>query len=77
MIVMDSDFTKKNENKYGCNLCDLYTSKKTDYHRHLSTVKHKNVVNDSKMVVNDSDFTKKNENMNTSSLSRFEIYVNF
>jgi hypothetical protein len=48
MIVMDSDFTKKNENKYCCNLCDFYTSKKTDYHRHLSTVKHKNVVNDSK-----------------------------
>ena len=30
---MDSDFTKKNENKYCCNLCDLYTSKKTDYRR--------------------------------------------
>ena len=60
---MDSDFTKKNENKYCCNLCDFNTSKKTDYNRHLSTVKHKNVVNDSKMVVNDSDFTPKNETM--------------
>ena len=74
---MDSNFTKKNENKYRCNLCDFYTCKKTDYRRHLSTVKHKNVVNDSKMVVNDSDFTPKNENMNTSSLSRLEIYINF
>ena len=60
---MDSDFTKKNETKYCCNLCDFNTSKKTDYNRHLSTVKHKNVVNDSKMVVNDSNFTPKNETM--------------
>jgi hypothetical protein len=59
MIVEDSNFTKKNDKKYCCQKCDFYTSKKTDYVRHLSTLKHKFVVNDSKMIVNDSDFTPK------------------
>jgi hypothetical protein len=48
MIVEDSNFTKKNDKKYCCQKCDFYTSKKTDYVRHLSTLKHKFVVNDSK-----------------------------
>ena len=34
--------TTKNENEYYCEICDFFTSKKTDYTRHLSTDKHKN-----------------------------------
>ena len=55
---------KKNEKKrqkYECKFCDFHTSKKTDYVRHLSTDKHKNVENDTKMVQNDTKKTKKNE----------------
>jgi hypothetical protein len=38
---MATDFTKKNEIKYCCENCDFFTSKKTDYVRHLTTRKHK------------------------------------
>jgi len=61
MIENDSNFTKKNEKKYCCQICDFFTSKKTDYTRHLSTDKHKKSLNDSKMVENDSENTTKNE----------------
>ena len=61
MIVNDSNFTKKNENKYCCLFCDFNTSKKTDFSRHLQTDKHKKAENDSVLVVNDSNFTTKNE----------------
>jgi hypothetical protein len=37
---MTTNFTTKNEYKYCCEKCHFYTSKKTDYTRHLSTVKH-------------------------------------
>lgn len=64
MIETDSNFTTKNEKKYCCQNCDFFTSKKTDYTRHLSTDKHKKSLNDSKMVENDSKKTTKNENKN-------------
>jgi hypothetical protein len=41
-------------------MCDFNTSNKKDYSRHLSTDKHKNGQNGSKMVVNDSTITQKN-----------------
>jgi len=63
MIEKDSNFTKKNEKKYCCENCYFFTCKKTDYQRHLSTDKHKNSLNDSKMVENDSENTKKNEKL--------------
>jgi ribosomal protein L37AE/L43A len=37
---MATDFTKKNDIKYCCELCDFNTSKLTDYNRHLETNKH-------------------------------------
>jgi hypothetical protein len=38
---MSSIKTKKNVLLYNCELCHFYTSKKTDYERHLETQKHK------------------------------------
>ena len=38
---MEIQFTKKNKQKYFCEKCNFITSKKTDYNRHLLTLKHK------------------------------------
>ena len=38
---MSTESTLKNENKYSCETCDYFTSKKTDYNRHILTDKHK------------------------------------
>jgi hypothetical protein len=38
---MSTKSTIKNENKYSCEKCDYFTSKKTDYSRHILTDKHK------------------------------------
>jgi len=56
----NNDFSKKNEMKYKCVLCDFYTSKKTDYKIHLETKKHKK----HEIISNNNDFTKKNEKFN-------------
>lgn len=39
---------KKNEKKYVCEVCDFSTFKKTDYNRHILTIKHKNAFLDKK-----------------------------
>jgi len=44
----------KNAEKYYCELCDYVTRDKQDYNRHLSTRKHK-------MVVNGSNIPKKSQ----------------
>ena len=41
----------KNAEKYYCKLCDFGCSKQSNYDNHLSTRKHKMIVNDSKMIV--------------------------
>ena len=41
---MATEKTKKNEQKYSCNYCYFTTCKKTDFNRHLLTIKHKNNV---------------------------------
>ena len=38
---MATEKTKKNDNKYICKICDYNTCKKTDYTRHINTIKHK------------------------------------
>lgn len=38
--------TPKNPNNYNCETCDFITCNKKDYMRHLSTVKHKMIQND-------------------------------
>ena len=37
---MEKNFTKKNKQKYCCEKCNFVTFKKTDYDRHLLTLKH-------------------------------------
>jgi len=59
MIVNDSEKSPKVALKFCCEYCDYYTSKKNDYEKHLSTDKHKNNENGSKMVVNDSEKSPK------------------
>jgi hypothetical protein len=39
---MTTEKTKKNENKFTCDFCYFNTYKKTDYSRHILTLKHKN-----------------------------------
>ena len=51
MIVEDSKKSPKVASKFYCECCDYNTCKKSDYIKHLSTDKHKNSENDSKMVV--------------------------
>jgi hypothetical protein len=55
MIVDDSKKSLKISKEFYCNNCDYSTCKRSDYTKHLSTDKHKNNENDSKMVVNDSE----------------------
>ena len=59
MIVNDSEKSQNVSSIYQCELCDYVSSKKSDYNKHLATVKHKNHENGSKMVVNDSKKSQK------------------
>jgi hypothetical protein len=55
MIVNDSKKSPKVAQIFECKICYYNTFKKSSYDKHLGTDKHKNKVNDSKMVVNDSE----------------------
>jgi hypothetical protein len=59
MIVEDSEKLPKVASKFYCYICHYNTSKKSSYDKHLSTDKHKNNENDSKMVVEDSEKSPK------------------
>ena len=59
MIVNDSEKLLKVAPTFCCEYCDYNTSKKSSYDKHLSTDKHKNNENGSKMVVNDSEKSQK------------------
>jgi hypothetical protein len=54
MIVNDSKNEPNEPKKYYCKICDYNTCKKSNYNRHLYSINHKKLANDSKMVVNDS-----------------------
>ena len=41
---METKITEQNMKKYRCEICDYTTSRLTDYNKHMSTNKHKNVV---------------------------------
>ena len=55
---------EKNEKKYFCEACDYSTFKKTDFARHLTTLKHKKSQNTYKYLQKNekSDKNEKNEN---------------
>ena len=55
MIVNDSEKSQKLAQLLYCETCDYTSCKKSDYSKHLSTIKHKN----NKMVVNDSEKSQK------------------
>ena len=63
MIENDSAKSPKVAEKFCCNYCYYFTSKKSDYGKHLATLKHQKAENDSKMVVNDSAKSPKVANM--------------
>ena len=42
MSTESTEKTKKNETEYLCEICDFNTYKKTDYNRHILTIKHAN-----------------------------------
>ena len=56
---MDSKKSPKVSQLFCCENCDYSSYKKADYNKHLSTDKHKNNENDSKMIVNDGDLSQK------------------
>ena len=41
---METKNTEQNMKKYSCGICDYTTSRMSDYNKHISTDKHKNVV---------------------------------
>ena len=51
MVVNGSKIVQKSSKKFVCACCDHFTSRKSQYSRHLLTAKHLNRVNDSKMIV--------------------------
>jgi len=60
--TMATNKTKKNDKKYSCELCDFITCKKTDYSRHLETIKHKTnqlATNSNKIATNYTEKTPK------------------
>ena len=56
---MDSKKSLKVANRFECNICYYNTSKRSDFNKHLSTRKHKNNVNDSKMIENEGKISQK------------------
>lgn len=52
--------TQKNVLSYSCLKCDYNTCNKTDYTRHLATLKHKKHANDDQMMTDDDPKTAKN-----------------
>ena len=63
MIGNDSIFGSESSEKFICHYCDYKTCRKSQYERHLSTDKHKNELNDSKMIGNDSDLVLKSSKL--------------
>jgi hypothetical protein len=59
MVVNDSEKSPKVASKFYCECCDYNTCKKSDFAKHLTTDKHKNNENGSKMVVNGSEKSPK------------------
>ena len=59
MIVNDSNLVPNSSYIFRCDVCDYSSSRHSQLKRHLSTRKHKMVVNGSKMIENGSDLVPK------------------
>ena len=60
MVHNGTLFVPKNPQKYKCELCDYITFNYKDFKKHIKTIKHKSVTNDTKMIQNDTLFVPKN-----------------
>jgi len=57
--TLASNNEQKSTIKYNCVICDYHTSRKSQYERHITTVKHQNNENASKMLVRASKKVQK------------------
>ena len=57
---MSTDFTSKNIDQFICETCDFKCCKKGDYNRHISTSKHKKMVEINKLSTFSTIITSKN-----------------
>lgn len=57
---MDNAKNAKNAKTYICDLCDFKSFKKSNFTKHINTLKHTSVSNDNKMVINDNKKMPKN-----------------
>ncbi len=57
----ETNLSQKIAMKYSCQLCDYYTCNRSDYRKHLSTRKHKNCDNETKLKQNETDLSEKSQ----------------
>lgn len=56
MVNNDNKKAQKSAQKFVCEKCNFVSSKKSDYNRHLSTLKHKMITNDNKKAQKSAEF---------------------
>ena len=54
---MDNKKVQKSSNKFFCEKCNYFTSRSSQYERHLLTTKHKKIINDNKNVPNNEYYS--------------------
>ena len=57
METLGNENQQKSSNKYCCNICDYYTSRKCNYEEHLLTAKHKKLTNGNILETNGNENT--------------------
>lgn len=58
MIINDSSDSSKSSKNFSCEKCNYFTSRRSQYERHLETIKHKKL-HDNEMIENDSSESSK------------------
>jgi len=56
MVNNDNKKAQKGAQKFVCEKCNFVSSKKSDYNRHLTTLKHKMITNDNKKAQKSANF---------------------
>jgi len=62
METLGNENQQKSSNKYCCNICDYYTSRKCNYEEHLLTAKHKKLTNGNVLETNGNENQQKTSN---------------